>query len=364
MFRPLLCLFAGAVLTADAEDPIAMPVWTPPPMPTLWPMPPMPTMPPMPPMPQTPVWTLPGMPGQDSASAQSEDAKSEHHKHNGKKLGHEAAHHSKGKDERHEASKLRKHHKKATRTEKATTTKTETATTTSVTTTTITTTTNTCSSQCVVNDVAATCTDHIQQTSLVDYLGDLHSCDKAQKVIAEQCPVCGGCPAHEAGCDVLELPPTPPPTTIMPAGQSCEAVCVLGGQPATCSSRIAWSVDNVFGKKPGSCQQAHDMVLDQCSICGGCNLVDTTCVDPSMFSPDQFNMEVFKQQKFDDTVSLRLGRSQSSSPGALRRVFLLVAGVGLFAFVTLMAIRRASRHDEYVLGVSAPSSAALTVSAE
>lgn len=153
-----------------------------------------------------------------------------------------------------------------------------------------TTTTNTCGSMCTINGVAASCRDQIQQASLSDFLGSVDSCSLAQRVTAEQCPVCGGCPPHEAGCGVLELVTTPAPTTTIPKGDACKAVCTLGGQPATCTARIMWSKDHVFADKPKACIQAHAMVLGQCSVCSLCTLKASSCEDPV---PGSASEEIF-----------------------------------------------------------------------
>jgi len=143
------------------------------------------------------------------------------------------------------------------------------------------TTTNSCDSLCTVNGVAASCRDQIQQASLSDFLGSVDSCHLAQQVTSEQCPICSGCPPHAAGCGVLELVTSPAPTTTIPKGDACKAVCTLGGQPATCIARIMWSKDHVFADKPKACVQAHAMVLEQCSVCSQCSLKGSTCEDPA-----------------------------------------------------------------------------------
>merc|ERR1712012_629142 len=134
----------------------------------------------------------------------------------------------------------------------------------------------TCSSACVVNGVKTTCQDHIQQASLRDFLGHPKSCALAQGVIAKLCPVCRTCPPHEAGCGILEVPTT---TTTFPPGNPCDAVCMLGGQPATCRARVMWAFDHIFTNKPKACAQSHAMVLDQCSVCRICTVENTKCKD-------------------------------------------------------------------------------------
>jgi len=143
-----------------------------------------------------------------------------------------------------------------------------------------TTTTNSCDSACNVNGVAGSCRDQIQQASLSDFLGSVNSCDLAQGFIVQQCPICGGCPPHEAGCGVIEPVTTPAPTTTIPKGDPCKAVCILGEQPATCTARIMWSKEHVFVGKPKACVQAHAMVLGQCAVCSQCTLEASTCEGP------------------------------------------------------------------------------------
>lgn len=80
----------------------------------------------------------------------------------------------------------------------------------------------------------------------------------------------------------MELSTTVAPTTTLPKGASCNAVCTLGGQPATCTARILWSKEHVFkkGAPKQACFQAHKMVLGQCDMCAACTLADTKCQDP------------------------------------------------------------------------------------
>lgn len=125
--------------------------------------------------------------------------------------------------------------------------------------------------------VTASCKDHIQQASMSDFLGLLDSCSMAQANIAANCPICGGCSPHAVGCGTLEAPTTVGPTTSIPKGDPCNAVCTFGEQPATCNARIRWSVEHVFVGKPHACSQAHDMVLDQCAVCSLCELGESEC---------------------------------------------------------------------------------------
>jgi len=140
-----------------------------------------------------------------------------------------------------------------------------------------TTTTNTCEDLCTVAGVTASCKDHIVQASMSDFLGMFDSCSFAQANIADQCPACGGCPPHAVGCNVLEAHTTMGPTTTIPQGDACNAVCTLGEQPATCNARVKWSLEHVFVGKPHACSQAHDMVLQQCDVCRLCELGETDC---------------------------------------------------------------------------------------
>lgn len=240
------------------------------------------------------------------------------------------------------ASKPPKVKTTTTVTAQSTTTTSTTVSTTSVTTTT----TNTCSSRCTVNEVEASCKEHIQQTSLADYLGDRNSCSKAQAVIANQCPSCSGCPAHEAGCGVLELAPTPTPTSPAPRGGGCKAICVLGGQPATCTARITWSAQNVFGQKVGACSQAHAMVLDQCPVCGHCGQAETQCMDPSMLKDQRYHREVFRQ-KFESHNS-PIYSPKTSRLTASAMLLLVGSGfsLGVVTFVVGRKRRREWRHYE------------------
>lgn len=140
------------------------------------------------------------------------------------------------------------------------------------------TTTNFCDRSCTVNGMQATCKEQIQQASLSDFLGDPNSCALAQSVTADACPVCQGCPPHAAGCGILELPTTTAPTTTIPNGKPCNAVCTLGDQPATCSARVAWSANHVFNHAPQACAKAHAMVQSQCTVCHLCNIKQTGCL--------------------------------------------------------------------------------------
>lgn len=171
--------------------------------------------------------------------------------------------------------------KKATTTTRASTSTTPAPTTTSLPPTTTTppptTTTHTCEELCTVAGVTASCKDHIQQASLSDFLGLFDSCSRAQANIADQCPLCAGCPPQAVGCGVLDPPTTTGPTTTIPQGDPCNAVCNFGELPATCNARVKWSLEHVFDGKPHPCSQAHDLVLRQCDVCSLCELGETDC---------------------------------------------------------------------------------------
>lgn len=129
----------------------------------------------------------------------------------------------------------------------------------------------------MVAGVGASCRDQIQQASLADFLGLADSCSLAQANIADQCPICAGCPPAAVGCGILEATTTQGPTTTIPQGDPCNAVCTLGEQPATCNARIRWILDHVFVGKPNACEQAHDMVLGQCDVCKTCPIGQSEC---------------------------------------------------------------------------------------
>jgi len=142
----------------------------------------------------------------------------------------------------------------------------------------------------------------VHRASMRDFLGDPDSCSLARAAVVAGCPACGGCSAHDAGCGVLELPPTVPPTTTIPPGGPCKAVCDLGGQKATCEDRMAWSVEHVFINKPDACAAAHDMVSRQCPVCGKCRRSAISCVDEETLAAQKAEEEAARHRDLFDCV--------------------------------------------------------------
>jgi len=156
------------------------------------------------------------------------------------------------------------------------------------------------------NATNATCRHHIQRLSFHMFLGQAGACSKARDFVLSQCDSCSVCPPKQAGCGVLDYAPT---TTTTP--RPChEAECVVGGQSATCLSRIKWARYNYPLKgHPDACPRAHDEILKQCSSCGKCTLSDSGCETTS--SLDDADDEV--AESYDCTSQLRSPRSQWSS---------------------------------------------------
>lgn len=63
-----------------------------------------------------------------------------------------------------------------------------------------------------------------------------------------------------------------------PSERGCDAICTYVGKSATCRVRVQWGASHRFLHQSDSCAQAHRMVQQECTICGGCGLVDVGCL--------------------------------------------------------------------------------------
>lgn len=57
----------------------------------------------------------------------------------------------------------------------------------------------------------------------------------------------------------------------------CNQDCTYLGKTGSCAYRIQWGADHRFLNQPAACQQAHQMVLGQCSVCRACALELSNC---------------------------------------------------------------------------------------
>jgi len=154
----------------------------------------------------------------------------------------------------------------------------------------------------------------------------------------------------------LELPPTVPPTTTIPQGGACEAVCELGGQKAKCETRMQWSVKNYFIAKYDACDSAQKMVTHQCPVCANCKVEHFGCVDPQILERKGKEVAILKKYDVESRFRFR-GRQQTEAVAAGVFLFLavlsaVVAFVG-FSLSPRLLRRRANISARLVTDVSA-----------
>mmetsp|Transcript_43537 Transcript_43537/g.125855 ORF Transcript_43537/g.125855 Transcript_43537/m.125855 type:complete len:866 (-) Transcript_43537:365-2962(-) len=78
------------------------------------------------------------------------------------------------------------------------------------------------------------------------------------------------CQHSGKGCTVGRPMPVAPPS-------SCDSHCVYKGHDSTCKARVGWLVEH----EQMGCISAHAKVLEECSVCHGCQRPALQCEDPS-----------------------------------------------------------------------------------
>lgn len=143
-------------------------------------------------------------------------------------------------------------------------------------------------------------------------------------------------------------------TTTTSEGEGCDAVCEFQGVNASCADRVRWAATHETSDKKSPCEAAHDLVLSQCSICGGCSLKAAG----SLCSADEGHAEAKQEksmkfrQKFQEPAasSSQIGSTSSSHRaglGFLARCSLAAVAAGVpLAIVLRRSLRTASMQSE------------------
>jgi len=91
------------------------------------------------------------------------------------------------------------------------------------------------------------------------------ACDVARPAWPAQ-EVAWCCANRHIGCPASPVP-----------SEGCDTLCDVGGELASCRSRIRWASLNEFTWELDACTQAHLEVLRECPVCGICSLAAAGC---------------------------------------------------------------------------------------